>query len=196
MLYKCLKDNDFEPVPRTVFERVYREKHGSESFLDIDLALSNSSGIRCLTDSQGQHLLGLSRHFMLGNEIVEVLKSRGGVVPLENLLGAYKKATGRNLDPTCHGADTLERLLAEQLHHFVSVRGRSVVLRAVDTQLTARERDTRTQQQQQRPDVIAQTRDTDTGGRRLHQLATQLATCHVSSPGGVVSPALRSVRKG
>ena len=72
---------------------------------------------------------------MLGNEIVEVLNKRGGIVLLTNLIETYKLVTGKNLDPTNYGFDKLENLI-EELDLFVKMMGKkkSVVLRIVHKQ--------------------------------------------------------------
>ena len=198
MLYKCLKDNDWRLLPVPVFERSYKESHGHTAFLDIDLILESLPGVRLLPGRPP--VLEINEHFILGNEIVEVVKRRGGVVQLESFYAAYKSATAKNLDPTAHGFASLESLISSY-DHLLSLRGRSIILRSVDTQLAARA--------QARPDLIAGTRDNinlsrdnmvqardnisgtrDTSGSRLYQLAT-------CQPGGssLVSPALRSVRQ-
>ena len=191
------------PVP--VFERSYKESHGHTAFLDIDLVLESLPGVRLLPGRPP--VLEINDHFILGNEIVEVVKRRGGVIQLDSFYAAYKSSTGKNLDPTAQGCASLESLIASY-DHLLSLRGRSIILRSVDTQLTARA--------QARPDLIAGTRDNiagtrdniagtrdniagardttpgarDSSGCRLYQLAT-------CQPGGssLVSPALRSVRQ-
>ena len=205
MLYKCLKDNDLRLLPVPVFERSYKESHGHTAFLDIDLVLESLPGVRLLPGRPP--VLEINDHFILGNEIVEVVKRRGGVIQLDSFYAAYKSSTGKNLDPTAQGCASLESLIASY-DHLLSLRGRSIILRSVDTQLTARA--------QARPDLIAGTRDNiagtrdniagtrdniagardttpgarDSSGCRLYQLAT-------CQPGGssLVSPALRSVRQ-
>ena len=200
-----MKDNDWRLLPVPVFERSYKESHGHTAFLDIDLILESLPGVRLLPGRPP--VLEINEHFILGNEIVEVVKRRGGVVQLESFYAAYKSATAKNLDPTAHGFASLEALISSY-DHLLSLRGRSIILRSVDTQLAARA--------QARPDLIAGTRDNifgtrdtksgtrdnisgardsmtgtrDTSGSRLYQLAT-------CQPGGssLVSPALRSVRQ-
>ena len=184
-----MKDNDWRLLPVPVFERSYKESHGHTAFLDIDLVLESLPGVRLLPGRPP--VLEINEHFILGNEIVEVVKRRGGVVQLESFYAAYKSATAKNLDPTAHGFASLESLISSY-DHLLSLRGRSIILRSVDTQLAARA--------QARPDLIAGTRDNitgtrdnitrDTSGSRLYQLAT-------CQPGGssLVSPALRSVRQ-
>lgn len=212
MLYKCLKDNDWRLLPVPVFERSYKESHGHTAFLDIDLVLESLPGVRMLPGRPP--VLEINEHFILGNEIVEVVKRRGGVIQLDSFYAAYKSSTAKNLDPTAQGCASLESLIGSY-DHLLSLRGRSIILRSVDTQLAARD--------QARPDLIAGTRDNmsgtrdnisgtrynisgtrdningtrdttpgtrDTSGSRLYQLAT-------CQPGGssLVSPALRSVRQ-
>ena len=82
-----------------------------------------------------REFLELTLLFMLGNEIVEVLNKRGGIVLLTNLIETYKLVTGKNLDPTNYGFDKLENLI-EELDLFVKMMGKkkSVVLRIVDKQ--------------------------------------------------------------
>ena len=186
-----MKDNDLRLLPVPVFERSYKESHGHTAFLDIDLVLESLPGVRLLPGRPP--VLEINDHFILGNEIVEVVKRRGGVIQLDSFYAAYKSSTGKNLDPTAQGCASLESLIASY-DHLLSLRGRSIILRSVDTQLTARA--------QARPDLIAGTRDNiagardttpgarDSSGCRLYQLAT-------CQPGGssLVSPALRSVRQ-
>ena len=156
MLYKCLKDNDWRPLAVPVFERSYKESHGSTAFLDIDLILESLPGVRTLPGPAGHPpLLELSEHFTIGNEIVEVLKRRGGVVQLDSFHAAYKSLTAKILDPTVHGFNSLESLISSY-DHLVSLRGRSLVLKSVDDQLSSRER----AHDLSRPDLIAGTRDT------------------------------------
>ena len=200
-----MKDNDLRLLPVPVFERSYKESHGHTAFLDIDLVLESLPGVRLLPGRPP--VLEINDHFILGNEIVEVVKRRGGVIQLDSFYAAYKSSTGKNLDPTAQGCASLESLIASY-DHLLSLRGRSIILRSVDTQLAARA--------QARPDLIAGTRDNiagtrdniagtrdniagardttpgarDSSGCRLYQLAT-------CQPGGssLVSPALRSVRQ-
>jgi len=191
VLYKCLKDNDWRLLPVPVFERSYKESHGHTAFLDIDLVLESLPGVRLLPGRPP--VLEINEHFILGNEIVEVVKRRGGVIQLDSFYAAYKSSTAKNLDPTAQGCASLDALIGSY-DHLLSLRGRSIILRSVDSQLAARA--------QARPDLIAGTRDNisgtrdtlhgarDTSGSRLYQLAT-------CQPGGssLVSPALRSVRQ-
>ena len=74
MLYKCLKDNDWRLLPVPVFERSYKESHGHTAFLDIDLILESLPGVRLLPGRPP--VLEINEHFILGNEIVEVVKNR------------------------------------------------------------------------------------------------------------------------
>ena len=186
-----MKDNDWRLLPVPVFERSYKESHGHTAFLDIDLVLESLPGVRLLPGRPP--VLEINEHFILGNEIVEVVKRRGGVIQLDSFYAAYKSSTAKNLDPTAQGCASLDALIGSY-DHLLSLRGRSIILRSVDSQLAARA--------QARPDLIAGTRDNisgtrdtlhgarDTSGSRLYQLAT-------CQPGGssLVSPALRSVRQ-
>ena len=175
-----------------MFERRYKESHGNTAFLDIDLIIENLPGVR--VQPSPPIAIEINAHFILGNEIVEVVKSRGGVVQLDSFYAAYKSSTAKNLDPTTHGCASLEALIAGY-DHLLSLRGRSIILKSVDNQLTEHERI----RAQTRPDLISGTRDSIVGARanvsetrdtRLYQLAT-------CQPGGsiLVSPALRSVRQ-
>jgi len=141
--------------------------------------------------TQGQAFLSINELFILGNEIIEVLRVRGGVVPIESLLGAYKSMTAKNLDPTLFGFKSVESLLSG-LEVFVTVRGRNVMLRDLENQFRDRERVSVSS----RPDLIAGTRENETRDvtRDCRVSLYQLATCHVPT-GSVVSPALRSVRQ-
>ena len=149
-----MKDNDLRLLPVPVFERSYKESHGHTAFLDIDLVLESLPGVRLLPGRPP--VLEINDHFILGNEIVEVVKRRGGVIQLDSFYAAYKSSTGKNLDPTAQGCASLESLIASY-DHLLSLRGRSIILRSVDTQLTARA--------QARPDLIAGTRDNIAGTR-------------------------------
>ena len=173
-----------------MFERRYKESHGNTAFLDIDLIIENLPGVR--VQPTPPIAIEINAHFILGNEIVEVVKSRGGVVQLDSFYAAYKSSTAKNLDPTTHGCASLEALIAG-FDHLLSLRGRSIILKSVDNQLTEHERI----RAQTRPDLISGTRDSIVGARANETRDTrlyQLATCQ---PGGssLVSPALRSVRQ-
>jgi hypothetical protein len=86
-----------------------------------------------------REFLELTSLFMLGNEIVEVLIKRGGILPLENIYENYKSITGKNLDPTIFGFDNLENLM-KKLDLFVNIIGKkkSIALRSIHNQLAQR----------------------------------------------------------
>jgi len=184
VLYKCLKNNNYGPnlvsVPQ--LRKTYKETYGHEAFLDIDLVVGAGLGVKYHpgSDQQGQQLLHLNNHFILGNEIIDVLEERGGIVPLDSFLGAYKSFTDKNLDPTEFGFNSVENLISN-LHWLVSMRGRSVVLKSLDNQMETRERSCG---HSSKPDVVAQTRDED---GRLFQLA--------KSHGNISGSAMRSLRQ-
>jgi len=178
VLYNSLKRNNFCPIPVKEFEESYRKEYGEETFFDLELAARQCPGI-CFERHQDLDYIELTKHFRLGNEIVEIVRSRGGVVALDSLLGAYKNVTGRNIDPTSYGFSSLEQLISSyQL--LLSLTGRkTVVLRSLSHQLMSRA--------EPQPDLVSQA-----DGLRLLSLACN----HGPPPGStVVSPALRSVRQ-
>ena len=170
-------------MPVTQLRKTYKETYGHEAFLDIDLVVGAGLGVKYHSLSsdhhQGQQLLHLNNHFILGNEIIDVLEERGGIVPLDAFLGAYKSFTDKNLDPTAFGFNSVENLISN-LHWLVSMRGRSVVLKSLDNQIES----DRSCGHSSKPDVVAQTRDED---GRLFQLA--------KSHGSVSGSAMRSLRQ-
>ena len=76
---------------------------------------------------------------MVGNEIVEMLIQRGGILPLENVYNTYKLRTGKNLDPTNFGFNNLEYLM-KVLDIFVKIIGKkkSIALTTIQEQLAQR----------------------------------------------------------
>ena len=179
MLYNCLKRNNFCPIQVNDFEESYRREYGEETFLDLELAARQCPGL-CFVRHQDLEFIDLTPHFKLGNEMVEIVRSRGGVVSLDSLLGAYNSVTGRNIDPTSYGFSSLEQLISSyQL--LLSLRGRNtVVLRSLSQQLISG-------RAEPQPDLVSQA-----DGVRLLSLACN----HGPPPGSsVVSPALRSVRQ-
>ena len=181
-----MKNNNYGSnlVPVSQLRKTYKETYGHEAFLDIDLVVGAGLGVKYHSLSsdqhQGQQLLHLNNHFILGNEIIDVLEERGGIVPLDSFLGAYKSFTDKNLDPTEFGFNSVENLISN-LHWLVSLRGRSVVLKSLDNQIETRDR---SYGHSSKPDVVAQTRDED---GRLFQLA--------KSHGNVSGSAMRSLRQ-
>jgi len=181
VLYNCLKQNNFCPIELNEFEENYKQEFGQETFFDLDL-IRECPGI-CLVPHHGEEYLDMTQHFRLGNEIVEVLKSRGGIATLDSLLGAYKSNTGKNIDPTIYGFSSLEQLISN-FDLFFSLTGRNtVMLRCLGDQVNS----VRPRQGPPKPDLVSQA-----DGRRLLSLARN----HGPPPGSsVVSPALRSVRQ-
>ena len=181
MLYNCLKRNNFCPIPVKEFEESYRREYGEETFFDLDLAASQCPGLSFVRH-QDLDFIDLTPHFRLGNEMVEIVRGRGGVVSLDSLLGAYNSVTGRNIDPTSYGFSSLEQLISSyQL--LLSLTGRNtVVLRSLSQQLLSG-------RAQPKPDLVSQASQAD--GARLLSLACN----HGPPPGSTVSPALRSVRQ-
>ena len=120
----------------TIFEHQYRESYGIGALLDLDLVKREYKGIRKTCTEFDREFLELSLVFMLGKEIVEVLNRMGGIVLLTNLIGSYKSANVKNLDPGKYGFDKLENLIGE-LDLFVKLTGKkkSVILRSVHEQL-------------------------------------------------------------
>ena len=174
-----MKRNNFCPIPVNEFEETYRREYGEETFLDLELAARQCQGI-CFERHQDLDFINLTKHFRLGNEIVEIVRSRGGLVSLDSLLGAYKSQTGRNIDPTSYGFSSLEQLISSY-QSLLSLTGRNtVVLRSLSHQLMSG-------RAEPKPDLVSQA-----DGVRLLSLACN----HGPPPGStVVSPALRSVRQ-
>ena len=174
-----MKRNNFCPIPVNEFEESYRREYGEETFFDLELAARQCPGI-CFERHQDLDFIDLTGHFRLGNEIVEIVRGRGGVVSLDSLLGAYKSLTGRNIDPTSHGFSSLEQLISSY-QCLLSLTGRNtVVLRSLTQQLMS-------SRAEPKPDLVSQA-----DGVRLLSLACN----HGPPPGStVVSPALRSVRQ-
>jgi len=140
VLFSLQKENNFSPVPVPVFANRYTEVHGgAEAYLDLDFAMRECTGIKKTRRAFGREFLELSSLFLLGHEMVEVLTKKGGILPLENIYGNYKSVTGKNLDPTIFGFDSLENLLKE-LDLFVKIMGKkkSIALRSVHIQNTQR----------------------------------------------------------
>jgi len=144
VLYNLQKGNDYCPVPVPIFEHEYRETHGIGAFLDLDFVTRECSGIRKTSRAFDREFLELTLLFMLGNEIVEVLSKRGGVLLLSNFIGTYKAVTGKNLDPTNFGFDNLENLI-KKLDLFIKPTGnkKSIVLSSIHKQLYQRENQNR-----------------------------------------------------
>ena len=173
-----MKRNNFCPIPVQELEENYRKQFGEETFFDLELTDRPNSGIYC-ERHQDVDYIQLTKHYMLGNEIVEIVRSRGGVLALDSLLAAYRSQTGRNIDPTSQGFSSLEQLISSyQL--LLSLTGRkTVVLRSLSHQLSS----------QAQPDLVSHSQ---AEGVRLLSLACN----HGPPPGSsVVSPALRSVRQ-
>eukprot|EP00092_Neocalanus_flemingeri_P020179 GFUD01021849.1.p1 GENE.GFUD01021849.1~~GFUD01021849.1.p1 ORF type:complete len:408 (+),score=105.75 GFUD01021849.1:138-1226(+) len=137
VLYNLQRGNNYCPVPVAVFEHEYNETHGIGAFLDLDFVTRECMGIKKTRRSHNREFVELTLLFMLGNEIVEVLNKRGGILPLDNFTGNYKSVTGKNLDPTNFGFDNLENLIKE-LDLFVKITGqkKSIALRAIHDQLS------------------------------------------------------------
>ena len=153
MLYNSLKLNNFCPVPVKELEQSYKQEYGEETFFNLELVARQCPGV-CIVRHQDMDFIDMDKHFRLGNEIVEIVRSRGGVVPLDSLLGAYKSVTGRNIDPTSHGYSSLEQLISSyQL--LLSLTGRNtLVLRSLSQQLTSdRASEGRAEPQ---PDLVSQ----------------------------------------
>ena len=174
MLYNSLKQNNFCPIELTEFEENFRQEFGQEAFFDLNLA-GECPGI-IFVRHQDMDFLDMTPHFKLGNEMVEVLKSRGGIISLDSLLGVYKSATGKIIDPTSYGYTSLEDLISS-FELLISLTGRkTIVLKSLENQMSS-----------VRPDLVSQA-----DGQRLLSLACN----HGPPPGSsVVSPALRSVRQ-
>ena len=68
-------------------EHEYSEAHGIGAFLDLDFVTRECNGIRKTSISFSRDFLELTLLFMLGNEIVEVLKKRGRILPLSSFIG-------------------------------------------------------------------------------------------------------------
>ena len=139
VLYSLQRGNDYCPVPVAIFEHEYRESYGAGAFLDLDFVARECNGIRKTRRAFDREFLELNLLFVLGNEIVEVLNKRGGVVLMTSLISNYKSVTGKNLDPTNYGFDNLENLINE-LNLFVKISGKkkSVVLRSIHNQMSER----------------------------------------------------------
>jgi len=139
VLYVLQKENDDSPVSLSLFENKYRAIHGSQAYLDTNFAMRECPGIKKTSRAFGREFIELSPVFILGNEIVEVLTRRGGIIPIENIYGYYKSATGKNLDPTAFGFESLEKLL-KNLDMFVKIMGKkkSIALKSIHVQQTER----------------------------------------------------------
>ena len=175
-----MKDSNYNPVSDEQFVNIYRASFGPESYLDIDLMISECSGVRSVSGHSCTQL-ELTPHYILGNEIVEVIQRKGGVVQLDSFLGAYKSLTNKNLDPTVHGYNSVENLILSYSDLLLAVHGRTIMLKDVEHQISNK---TQMPYLQPKPDVVAQTPDEE-----LYQLATR------DSVSSIVSPALRSVRQ-
>ena len=183
-----MKQNNFCPIQLSEFEARYRQEFGQETFFDLDL-IQECPGI-FLVRHQELEFLDMTNLFRLGNEIVEVIRGRGGIIPLEALLGAYNSHTGKNIDPTIYGFISMEQLLSS-FALFLSLNDRgTVVLRSLGEQMSSA---------RAKPDLVSEadtgrhlfSSETDTG-RHLFSLACN----HGPPPGSsVVWPALRSVRQ-
>ena len=80
-----MKDSNYQPVSRAQFSNIFKASHGHESFLDIDLLLALCPGVELINNDSGvnnDQLLSLTHHYIVGNEIVEVVQRRGGVLML------------------------------------------------------------------------------------------------------------------
>eukprot|EP00090_Calanus_glacialis_P034747 TRINITY_DN5870_c0_g1_i1.p1 TRINITY_DN5870_c0_g1~~TRINITY_DN5870_c0_g1_i1.p1 ORF type:complete len:557 (-),score=143.26 TRINITY_DN5870_c0_g1_i1:159-1727(-) len=139
VLYNLLKRNDYSPVPVHVIENEYKEVHGSEAFLDLDFVTKECVGMRKTSHAFGREFFEITSLYMLGNEIVEMLIQRGGILPLENVYNTYKLRTGKNLDPTNFGFANLESLMIA-LDIFVKIIGKkkSIALTTIQEQLDQR----------------------------------------------------------
>ena len=139
VLYILQKENVHCPVSLPVFENKYRAIYGSQAYLDTNFAMRECKGIKKTSRAFGREFIELSPVFILGNEIVEVLTKRGGIIPIENIYGNYKSVIGKNLDPTAFGFESLEKLLKD-LDMFVKIMGKkkSIALRSIHVQQTER----------------------------------------------------------
>ena len=96
------------------FEQRYRELNGREAFLDLELVVRETAGGEeeggvVLLAGPGAGLgLDLSPRFRLGVELVELVAEQGGILPLEQLLPAYRARTGHNLDPTLYSNTSIQ----------------------------------------------------------------------------------------
>ena len=91
------------------FEQRYRELNGREAFLDLELVVRETAG----GEEEGGVVLlpgglDLSPRFRLGVELVELVAEQGGILPLEQLLPAYRARTGHNLDPTLYSNTSIQ----------------------------------------------------------------------------------------
>ena len=172
-----MKDNNYNPVSNEQFANIYKASFGPESYLDIDLMISECSGV-----TRHSSKLELTPHYVLGNEIVEVIQRKGGVVQLDGFLGAFKSLTNKNLDPTVHGYNSVENLILSYCDLLLALHHRTIMLKDVEHQIS--NKTPMSYSFQPKPDIVAQTPDEE-----LYHLATR------DSATSTVSPALRSVRQ-
>jgi len=199
VLYNLQRGNDYCPVPVPIFEHEYRDTHGIGAFLDLDFAARECNGIRKTQRSVNREFLELSILFMLGNEIVEVLNKKGGIVSLSHFLDTYRSVTGKNLDPANHGFDNIENLLKE-LDMFVKVAGKkkSVVLQSISNQSIHR-RNRGTDEAEvdfnfARPDILEPTEPQNRSSINCINSSSRLDNL-TRGLHPTVSPALRSLRQ-